>query len=280
MIEISGLSFGYTKQRKLFNNLEINFLDGHIYGLLGKNGAGKTTLLKIISGLLFPDEGYCKINNIDTYCRNPIVLHKLYIIPEEFDLPSIKIKDYVKTNSVFYPDFSNNTFINILKEFEIDLYDRLDTLSYGQKKKFLLAFGISTNSKILIMDEPTNGLDIPSKTKFRKVISTKFSEDRCFIISTHQVKDLENIIDTITIIDNGKIIFNYTIDEISKKLIFKEVESKNELNNAIYIEDIFNKKYGILKNIDNIEKTKIDLELLFNAVIYNQMLINEILKTN
>lgn len=274
MIEIKELTFSYTRNKKLFNNLEIQFKRGCTYGLLGKNGAGKTTLLKIIAGLLYPQKGYCKIDNIETFKREPNILQKLYIIPEEFDLPTIKIKDYIKVNSPFYKNFSYEKFSEILEEFEVDVKERLDTLSYGQKKKFLLAFGISTNSEILLMDEPTNGLDIPSKTKFRKVISSNLSEERCFIISTHQVKDVENIIDTITIIDNGKIIFNYSTDDISKKLLFREIEDYKELDNCIYNESIFNKKFGIFKNLNEKEESKIDLELLFNAVITDPLRIN------
>lgn len=275
MIEIKGLTFSYTKNKKLFNNLEIQFISGRTYGLLGKNGAGKTTLLKIIAGLLCPHKGYCKIDNIDTFQREPSILQKLYIIPEEFELPPIKIKNFIKVNSPFYSKFSYEKFTEILKEFEVDVDEKLDSLSYGQKKKFLLAFGISTNSEILLMDEPTNGLDIPSKAKFRKVISSNLSEDRCIIISTHQIKDVENIIDTITIIDNGKIIFNYSTDDISKKLLFKEIEDHRELDLCIYSESIFSKKFGIFKNSNKDYESRIDLELLFNAVINDHMKIND-----
>jgi ABC-2 type transport system ATP-binding protein len=152
-------------------------------------------------------------------------------------------------------------------------------MSYGQKKKLLLSFGIATNTEVLLMDEPTNGLDIPSKSTFRKLIAKYMNENRIFIISTHQVKDIEGMIDNIVIINEGKIIFNQNIENISKKLAFKQV---NNIDN----EDIlYSQKQGggyniISTNNKEFFESKIDTELLFNAVIENNTKIINLFKSN
>ncbi|MDP4228259.1 MAG: ABC transporter ATP-binding protein, partial [Bacteroidota bacterium] len=140
------------------------------------------------------------------------------------------------------------------------------TLSYGQKKKFLVGFGLATQARILLMDEPTNGLDIPSKSQFRRIIASSVNEDRCFIISTHQVRDLESLIDPIIILDQGKIVFHHTMEEISRKLGFVQLEKEDQPSGLIYSEMTFSGKNAIVLNSDH-EETRVDLELLFNGII-------------
>lgn len=267
MIQINNLKFAYRNSRFLFDNLELSLELGKVYGLLGKNGAGKTTLLKIISGLLFPKEGQCKTFDQPSTNRLPEMLSDIYIIPEEFYLPSVSIDTYVKANSPFYKNFSEIDMARLLTEFGLASTRKLSTLSYGQKKKFLIAFGLATNARLLILDEPTNGLDIPSKGQFRKIIASALTDERSFLISTHQVRDLESIIDTVVIIEEGKIIFNYTTEKISSALIFKMIQEESPKNKVIYAEDTIGGKIAVLNNPGDEDETKIELELLFNGVL-------------
>lgn len=270
MLTIKELEFGYPKNGLLFDKLDLDITKGNIYGLLGKNGAGKTTLLKIMCSLLFAQKGKIEINGEDVANRLPSVLEDIYLIPEEFHLPDFTIEAYVKNVAPFYPKFDHSQFNDLITEFEVTKGKKLTSLSHGQKKKFIIAFSIATNCSLVFMDEPTNGLDIPSKSKFRKIIASTASEERTFIISTHQVRDLENLIDPLVIIESGKIIFQESIENISSKLNFMKVTHSAPADvKVLYSEDIFGGKYLLTEKTDDHE-SPVDFELLFNAVLSNQ----------
>ena len=277
MIEINNLTFSYQKNQNLFNNLSLSLELGNIYGLLGKNGAGKTTLLRLLTGMLYPEEGECLIDGIDAAQRTPEILQEIYVVPEEYDIEPVSINTFCKIYSPFYPKFSYNDFEKFAQELEIDTDKKLHKMSYGQKKKFLISFGLATNASYIIMDEPTNGLDIPSKSQFRKIIASSVNEERCFIISTHQVRDLENLIDPIVIIENGEITFKQTIENISKLLSFEEIKNQDE-NDVIFAEGIEGRKKGVVIN-KNSKQTQVDIELLFNAVILKKEIMKSIFKS-
>lgn len=270
MLTIKDLDFGYPKSGLLFDQLDLDITKGHIYGLLGKNGAGKTTLLKIMCGLLFAQKGQVEINQKAVEERLPEMLQDIYLIPEEFYLPEFTIEGYLANMAPLYPKFDYTQFQELITEFEVSTDKKLNSLSHGQKKKFIIAFAIATNCSLVFMDEPTNGLDIPSKSKFRKIIASSASEERTFIISTHQVRDLENLIDPLVIIESGKIIFQESIENISSKLNFMKVtHGAPEGVNVLYSEAIFGGDYLLTEKTDDFE-SPIDFELLFNAVLSNQ----------
>lgn len=271
MIEIKNLTFGYRRNNNLFDHLFLDLPMGNIYGLLGKNGAGKTTLLKQITGLLYPKEGECLIFGKSSKERLPEILNDLYLIPEEFQLPAIKLNEFARLHAPFYPKFDFITLENYLAEFQITGNAKLTTLSYGQKKKFLIAFGLATNTRILLLDEPTNGLDIPSKSQFRKIIASSMNEERSILISTHQVRDLASLIDRVIILENGKIIFHQSIFEIASRIGFAQTKDVSALE-VLYAEDIFGGKAVIYRKKG--EETEIDLELLFNGIVTSAVIIN------
>jgi ABC-2 type transport system ATP-binding protein len=273
MIQIEQLKFGYKRKTTLFENLNAEILSGKVYGLLGHNGAGKTTMLKLISGLLFPKSGKCKVLGFSSEERNPNFLKDIFYIPEEFEFPPYSIEKYLQIHSVFYPNFDKIVLNEILSEFDLKYENKLNTLSYGQKKKFLLAFAISSNCKILLMDEPTNGLDIPSKSKLRQIIAKFITDERSFIISTHQVRDLDNILDSIIVVENGQVIFTKSIEEIQSKLVFKKVKSLDDDLEILYSCRELGGFNVLTKNIHN-EETKIDIETLYNAINTNKELVN------
>ena len=267
--------YAYGNKKPLFDELQLQLQEGNIYGLLGKNGAGKSTLLKIISGLLSPNSGNVNVLGYQPFDRNPAFLNQVFLLTEEFDLPALSIEQYVKYYGAFYPLFEGNLLDQYLLEFKLTRSLKINDLSYGQKKKFLLSFGLATNCKLLILDEPTNGLDIPSKSLFRKVVASAMTEDRTFIISTHQVRDMEGLIDPIIIVDEGEVILNQSIDEVAQKLkVVKSSKVPNE-DVAIYWEGNFGSYVAVELNEDNSE-TNIGLELLFNAVTANKERIHEI----
>jgi ABC-2 type transport system ATP-binding protein len=270
MIQIKDLNFAYPRQQALFNKLSMNLEPGSITGLLGKNGAGKTTLLKLLTGQLHPRLGEVNVSDHNPRKREVSMLNNVFFVPEEFYFPAITINDYVDIYSPLYPNFDLNLIKSTLSEFDLHGEINLHSLSYGQKKKFLIAFALSTRCRLLILDEPTNGLDIPSKSVFRKILAGSLDENQLVIISTHQVKDIENLIDKIIILDNGKVIFQQTTADISQKVCFISNPS-DDLEGAIYSE-VIPGGYRILMPNGHTE-TDVDIELLFNAVTKGKIIM-------
>lgn len=266
MIQIQELSFSYPGKTALFQHLNLDICDGNIYGLLGKNGAGKTTLLKVITGLLFPKKGDCQVLETDPTRRLPSMLREIYFIPEIFYTPPITVREYEALYADFYPRFSPSDFRVHLQEFQLHPTDKLSALSYGQKKKFLIAFGLATRCRLLILDEPTNGLDIPSKSQFRKLLAASIDEHRTFIISTHQVRDIGNLIDPIIILDEGRIIFHHTIEKICQTLSVRLVREEPDPEQILFSEKTLG-GYTVLETRGKSADNNIDIELLFNAIV-------------
>lgn len=276
MIEIKSIDFAYNKSQKLFQDLSLSMQKGHIYGLLGKNGAGKTSLLKIMSGLRFPQKGSVEVLECRAEFRKPEILREIYFLPEEIFIPLLKIRQLNNVYASYYPNFNLEQYYTHLEEFDItdrDLY--INKLSHGQKKKMLIAFALACNTKILLMDEPTNGLDIPSKSIFRKVMASAATEDRLVLISTHQVRDLHSLIDSIIILDNGEIVVNESDERITQKLCFQADDEKVDEKNVLYAEDSLRGTLVVKENTQQMP-SHLDLELFFNAVMANKKRIKEI----
>ena len=278
MIQIQNLHFSYKKKRTLFHDLSLEFKPGKIYGLLGKNGTGKSTLLKLITGGLFPDEGTVTIEGNHSRLRDPNILEDIYLLPEDHDIPAISISAFAKAYAPFYPKFDHDKFSSLVSLFEVNVDGRLNSLSYGQRKKVLISFGIATNTKYLILDEPTNGLDIPSKSQFRKALLSGFREDQIIIISTHQIKDLNHLIESIVIIEDGTIILDSEVSQLEDSLLFSRHLSEVDLPNLIYREGSVGSYTHVQSNTTS-QPSKVDLEVLFNAVIDNPSAINQHLKS-
>jgi len=277
MVEIKNLDFSYSKRLPILNDLNLDLVPGNIYGLLGKNGAGKSTLLKNIAGLLFPKKGEVSVLGFNAPDRIPQFLQEIYFIPEEFELPSFTISKYADIYSAFYPKFDLQQFDQIMEEFKLDQSRKLTALSYGQKKKVIIGFGLATNCSLLLMDEPTNGLDIPSKSQFRKIVASSISEDRCFIISTHQVKDVENLIDPLIIMDEGEIIFLQTMEAITNKLAFEVKKELTDEDQIVFYQSNLG-GYQIVRENNAGVDSHIDLEILFNSITSNIEKINQVFK--
>lgn len=275
MIHLNNLSFGYSKKKILFQDLNLSLREGHIYGLLGKNGAGKSTLLKNIAGLAFPGKGTCNVLGFNPSKRQPAFLQEIFFIPEDMHLPPLNSIQYAKSTGHFYPKFDTDQFFKILNDFQVPADSKLSRLSFGQQKKVMIAFGLAANTSLLIMDEPTNGLDIPSKSQFRKIIASALTETRCIIISTHQVRDLDSLIDSLILLHNQEIVLNSSLDSISERLRFCNSSAVDE-DMILYSEEHLGGINTIALNKAD-AYSKVDMELLFNAIISNnQAVINQL----
>ena len=264
MIQIENISFNYAgSTEKVFSDFSLQLKENNIYGLLGKNGTGKSTLLYLISGLLHAKKGTITYDGIETRKRRPEVLEEMFIVPEEFELPNITLNEYVRINSPFYPRFSREVLDSCLNVFELPTTLKLNSLSMGQKKKVFMSFALAAGTRLLLMDEPTNGLDIPSKAQFRRVVAGHMTDDRMLIISTHQVHDVEH---HILILDNSRLLLDASVADLCERYSFEYRQPGQPMDDVIYSEPSVQGNAVIVRRQEDAPETQLNLELLFDAV--------------
>ena len=262
MINVSNLAFSYGS-KKVLEGISLQIREGSIYGLLGENGVGKTTLLTLLCGLKKPQNGTIEVDGRAPFDRNSALLAEQYYLPDEVAPVHSTAEAFARENGVFWPKFEMEKYMNLLREFEVDPAQRMDTMSSGQLKKTWISFALACNVRYYYMDEPTNGLDIPSKAQFRKAVTMYTAEDAAVVISTHQVRDLENIIDPIIILDNKAVLVNASLEEIAEKLYF---DYGPEIRpDALYLERTPGGAIQVYPNASG-EESKVQLEAFFNTV--------------
>ena len=267
MIDVNQVSFSYgRKKSKVLDGFSMQLEKGAVYGLLGKNGTGKSTLLYLMAGLLRPQTGKVCYQGVDVTLRRPSTLQEMFLVSEEFALPSVSLKQYVKLNAPFYPNFSDELLRSCLRDFDMNEDIHLGELSMGQKKKAFMCFALATNTSLLMMDEPSNGLDIPSKSQFRKVIASGMTDEKAVIISTHQVRDIDSLLDHVLIMDSSELLLNESVSNICEKLYFAEQSMNEPTDNALYVQPSVQGNSVILPNTSS-EESKMNLEVLFNAML-------------
>lgn len=269
MIVLDDVAFGYSRKKPLYAGLNLTLRPGSVYGLLGPNGAGKSTLLRLLSGLLYPQRGQIRVGERVPGDRQPAFLEELFLVPEEFYLPPVRIRQFIESNAPFYPGFSNEQMNHYLREFGLADTQKLNELSYGQKKKVLIGFGLATNTALLLMDEPTNGLDIPSKSQFRRLVAGAVDERRTVVISTHQVRDLEALIDPVIILaerdSRMTVALQASVEEITARLWFGMLPTLDTHRPILFSERAVG-GYAVVAENPTGEPSRLDLERLFNAV--------------
>ena len=275
MIEIRNLDFMYKKS-PVFSNINLSFPQGNIYGLLGENGVGKTTLLKLICGLLRPSQGSVTIDGATSYDRHPDMLQRIVFLPDEVSLPDGRTpQQFVDELAPFYPNYAWGTFLHLMQELEVEPDRKFREMSFGQQKKSLIAASLSLGTDYVLFDEPTNGLDIPSKAQLRSILSRRFEERNTIIISTHQVKDVENLIDPIVILSNSGVLLDASVQRIQQKLFFEYGGEKRD--DALYSEMQPGGWLNVIPNQSG-EESQLNIEALFNAVLRNKNTVKELFK--
>lgn len=269
MIKVNNLAFSYGKDQVL-KNINLTLEDGKIYGLLGENGVGKTTLLTLLCGLKKAQVGSIDTDGANPYDREPSLLEQMFYLPDDVAPMYDKAYSWARSRGKFWSNFSLDKFVEIMDGFENDVNQKLSAMSTGQLKKTYISFALACSTKYLFLDEPTNGLDIPSKSQFRSSILKYTSEDSTIVISTHQVRDLENVIDPIIILDRQDVLLNASLEEISRKLFF---DYGTELHQeSLYSEQLPGGFIQVYPNVRN-QDSKVNIEALFNAVHKNKELI-------
>lgn len=277
MIDLKNLGFGYGRRaRPLFSNLNLYLPAGTFCGLLGANGAGKSTLLRLISGLSFPQTGQCRVLGHEPRQRTPEFLADVFLLPEEFQLPPIVAASYESRFGSLYPRFDSALFHRLLGELLVPRQQKLHTLSQGQKKKFLLAFGLATQARLVILDEPTNGLDIPSKSQFRRVLIDHYVPERSFLISTHQAHDLQGLIDSVMVLAHGEILLHESVETLESQLQIT-VEPMQPIE-ALYCEKSL-EGFKVIRRSDGVRESRLDLELMFGLVTTGPAKVRELFRS-
>lgn len=269
MIKIDNLAFSYGSNEVL-KNIKLDLLPGKIYGLLGENGVGKTTLLTLLCGLKKTQTGTICCDGLNPYNRQPELLSQMIYIPDEVAAPNDKALPWARSRGKFWPNFSEDIFVEIMNIFEVDPNQKMNKMSCGQLKKTHISFAFACAPKYLFMDEPTNGLDIPSKSQFRSALMKYTPEDSTIVISTHQVRDLENVIDPIIILDKADVLLNASLEQISDKLFFDYGTTINP--GSLYSEQL---PGGFIQVYPNTRKedSKVNIEALFNAIHKNKQTV-------
>ena len=267
MMNVNQVSFGYgRKKAKVLDGFSMNLTEGNVYGLLGKNGTGKSTLLYLMAGLLRAKTGKVCFKGMDVSKRCTAILQNMFLVPEEFALPALSMKQFVKLNAPFYPNFSMEQLKSCLNGFEMNEDIHLGELSMGQRKKVFMCFALATNASLLMMDEPSNGLDIPSKSQFRKVIASGMTDEKTVIISTHQVRDIDSLLDHVLIMNDSKLLLDESVANICDKLYFAEQGMNEPTEDVLYVQPSVQGNSVILPNLHH-EDSKLNLEVLFNAML-------------
>jgi len=269
MINLRSVQFNYGKNQ-VYHDFSVHMFSGNIYGLLGKNGSGKSTFLKLVAGLIFPQKGKIDVLHHIPKNRKVSFLSQVYLIPEEFNLPDVNTEKLLHYYAPFYPNFNSDEYLEFLDIFEVPSGPSFAEMSLGQKKKAVICFGLACNTPLLLMDEPTNGLDITSKSQWKTILQRLSYKDRCIIISSHQAKDLEGIINRVAIIDQAGLLMDQSIVDIQQNLQFILTENQDIIAQSIYHEPhIGGGEYIVLQQSDNILYSKFpDLEMLYKAAIH------------
>ncbi len=272
MLSINNLSYRYPRQkREALSGINLSIAEGKVSGLLGLNGVGKTTLLNLIGGLLLPKSGKIELLGTDVRLRQARTLSETYLVPDEVSFPPMKAKEYANIMAPFYPRFSKETFDWTMHTFGLETECKLTQLSLGEKKKVAIAMAMASETRLVLMDEPTNGLDIPSKTTFRQVIAKGMTEERTLIVSTHQLHDIEMIIDHVIIMSNEGIKMCRDIASIAKEYTFGEVKGNEAPAEAIYTENGIGGLRAICRRRAEDPETDVDIEMLFCAATNNNV---------
>lgn len=277
MLKLSNVEFAYTKNNILYSNLNLEIKSGHVYGLLGCNGSGKSTLLQLFSGVVFATKGSVVFRGNSIAERNVQSLQEIFLLADESsEHSSLSGYAYLNVYKRFYPFFNIDTFYSIAKDFAVPLDVKLSSLSEGMYKKYKIAFALATNCKLILLDEPTNGLDIPSKVIFKRIIAKFTNLESTIIISSHQLHDIENIIDNIIIIDNGNILLNQSLEQIEKELLFINGMVEQDADILYSTSTVNGMSHIIRRNSNEQYASNVMLELLFQFVIEQREKVNKI----
>lgn len=214
IVEFKGVNKSYGIKNVL-KNIDLNIPKGKIVGLLGPNGSGKSTMIKLMNGLLQPDNGEIMINGMKPSIETKEIVSYL---PERTYLNDwMKVSDLLKFFYDFYSDFDVRRANEMIKSLDIDVNEKLKTMSKGTKEKVQLILVMSRNASIYILDEPIGGVDPAARSYILKTILKNYSEDSTLLIATHLISEIENICDEVIFISKGEIVLQGDVEAIREE---------------------------------------------------------------
>ncbi len=270
MITCEDIHFQY-RNKVLFKGLDWSLKPGRIYGLLGKNGAGKTTLLHCICGLLKISRGSIRVLNLDPSEQTREFKTHIFLVPESFYLPAISMDRLLYFYQRLYPRFEIDVFNQLLNEFALGRFGDWKQLSFGQKKKLLIALAIASQAEVILFDEPTNGLDIPAKHQFNKSLARFIDDHRIIIVSTHHVRDVESMLDHVSILEQGAIMVDEPVSKLAERYAFGI--SFDKPAQCFYAEPSIH-GYQYVREQDGDLEGQVDIELFYKAFHANPGLVS------
>ena len=226
LVECSGLSKSYGR-KVVLQDFNINLEKGRIIGLLGPNGSGKTTFIKILAGILSRNAGEVTIDGRQIGIESKKVVS--YLPERTYFSPSMKVKETIEFFADFYEDFRKERAVEMLQKLNIPLDAKIKSLSKGTREKVQLVLVMSREAKVYLLDEPMGGVDPAARDYILKTILTNYSEDSSVIISTHLISDVENVLDDVVFIKDGRVVLHESVDDIREKnnksvdTLFREV---------------------------------------------------------
>ncbi|WP_276700102.1 ABC transporter ATP-binding protein [Romboutsia ilealis] len=261
-IEIKNLTKVYGKNRGI-QDINISIKEGEIYGFIGPNGAGKSTTIKTILNFIYPTSGEALIFGMDSVKESEKIKEHIGYVPSEVRYyDDVKVKDIIKYAQSFYPKSNKEYIDRICNELELDMNKKMGELSLGNKKKVAIAQSLINNPKLLILDEPTNGLDPLMQKKLFKILIEEKEKGNTVFLSSHNLVEVQNLCDRVCVIKEGKIVDIIEIEKSKTELKLKVTLSSSDITDdtILNLSDKIVDKNGNLytfiysKNIDSLVK--------------------------
>lgn len=273
MLKMNHVSKSYAKDKCAINDCSLEIKTNRIYGLLGENGSGKTTLLRLISGVLQQDGGEILFENQgvfeNIYAKKEIV----FVSDDLYFENKATIKKLRKEYEIFYSNFNINRYRRLLQIFDLDENKEITTFSKGTKRQAALVLGLSLDSKLFLIDETFDGLDLKVRFELKKFLVEEIEKNKQFsvLISSHNLLELENICDEIVILEDGKLKIHTDLENLKNKMFRLNVVFKNEFKmdlNTVYHESNGKIQTFIIKDTyENIEDYMNQLDVVFFEIL-------------
>lgn len=213
MIDIINLSKKYGKVQAL-DDVSFQIKEGKIIGIFGINGVGKSTILKSIAGVIKPDKGKILIDGEEI---NHKLYNKIAFIPDvDTYFPHLTIKESLEFMKEFYINWDEEKAYNMLKIFNLTDNQMISNLSKGNRARVKIILGFAQNAKYILLDEPFSGIDIFKREEFIKAMVEYISPNQSIIITTHEITEIEEIVEEVIILHDGKVVFNFNVEEVRK----------------------------------------------------------------